>query len=127
LISKNISGNLPLEEFFSNTDPWKGIFMTINCNLRILLAKVNVERAKQGKPILSLRQLEKETGVSLSVLATLNTRRSHRIDFITLDRLLNYFSSYLKVTMNDLLEWEKPGHEGQDQFSQGIKAKGMAI
>src|SRR2546430_2340752 len=62
--------------------------MTINCNLRILLAKVNVERAKQGKPILSLRQLAKETGVSLSVLASLNTRRSRRIDLITLDRRL---------------------------------------
>lgn len=101
--------------------------MTINCKLRILLARVNVERAKQGKPILSLRQLEKETGVSLSVLASLNTRRSHRIDFITLDRLLNYFSSYLKVTMNDLLEWEKSGQEEQDQFSQGVKARGMVI
>ncbi|HYT45625.1 MAG TPA: helix-turn-helix transcriptional regulator [Methylomirabilota bacterium] len=102
--------------------------MTINCNLRLLLAKVNVERAKQGKPILSLRQLAKETGVSLSVLASLNTRRSRRIDFITLDRLLNYFSSYLKITINDLLEWEKSGQkEAEGQFSQGIKAKEMII
>ena len=102
--------------------------MTINCNLRILLAKVNVERAKQGKPILSLRQLAKETGVSLSVLASLNTRRSRRIDFITLDRLLNYFSSYLKITINDLLEWEKSiQEEAEEQFSQEIKAKEMLI
>ena len=102
--------------------------MTINCNLRILLAKVNVERAKQGKRILSLRQLAKETGVSLSVLASLNTRRSRRIDFITLDRLLNYFSSYLKITINDLLEWEKSiQEEAEEQFSQEIKAKEMLI
>ena len=87
--------------------------MTINCNLRVLLAKVNVERAKKGKPVFSLRQLAKETGVSLSVLASLNTGRSQRIDYTTLDRLLNYFSSYKKVTMNDLLIWEKTSQEAE--------------
>ncbi|MFL5624402.1 MAG: helix-turn-helix domain-containing protein [Ktedonobacteraceae bacterium] len=85
--------------------------MTINCKFRILLAKVNVERARQGKPAVSLRRLAKESGVSLSVLASLNTGKSQRIDFTTLDRLLSYFSLYLKVTMNDLLEWENTSME----------------
>lgn len=85
--------------------------MTISCHLRILLAKVNVERAKQGKPALSLRRLASETGISLSVLAALHTGRSQRLDYTTLDRLLNYFSCYLTVSMNDLLVWEPASEE----------------
>ena len=61
--------------------------MTINCMLRLLLAKVNVERARQGKSALSLRQLANESGVSLSVLSALNTGRSSRIDYHTIDQL----------------------------------------
>ena len=95
--------------------------MTIYCNLRVLLAKANVERAKQGKSPLSLRRLAKESGVSLSVLASLNTGRSQRIDYTTLDRLLNFFSSYLQVTMNDLLEWENTREEEvSEPLSHGI-------
>ena len=97
--------------------------MTISCHLRILLAKVNVERAKQGKPALSLRRLAGESGVSLSALAALNTGRSQRIDYSTIDRLLNYFSRYFSVSMNDLLVWEH-GHEGETSVSlvQGMHA-----
>ena len=81
--------------------------MTVSCRLRILLAKVNVERARQGEPILSLRRLAVESGVSLSVLTALNTGRNQRIDYATLDRLLNYFNCYFYVTINDLLAWER--------------------
>lgn len=81
--------------------------MTISCKLRLLLARVNVERAKQGKAPLSLRCLAKESGVSLSALAALNIGRSQRIDYTTIDHLLHYFSSYFQVTTNDLLAWER--------------------
>ncbi|HLJ32386.1 MAG TPA: XRE family transcriptional regulator [Ktedonobacteraceae bacterium] len=80
--------------------------MTINCMLRLLLAKVNVERARQGKSALSLRQLANESGVSLSVLSALNTGRSKRIDYHTIDQLLAYFNRYFTVTTSDLLEWQ---------------------
>lgn len=80
--------------------------MTISCHLRVLLARVNVERVKQGKAPLSLRRLAGECGVSLSAIASLNTGHSQRIDFATADRLLNYFSRYFAVSMNDLLVWE---------------------
>ena len=85
--------------------------MTIACRLRVLLAKANVERAKQGKPILSLRSLARESGVSLSVLASLHTGRSQRVDYTTIDRLLTYFSYYFNVSVDDLFDWEKPGKE----------------
>jgi transcriptional regulator with XRE-family HTH domain len=85
--------------------------MTITCHLRLLLAKANVERARQGKPSLSLRSLAKESGVSLSVLASLHAGRSQRVDYTTIDRLLNYFSYYFNVSVDDLFVWEKPNQE----------------
>ncbi len=82
--------------------------MTISCKLRLLLARVNVERAQHGLPVLSLRRLADESGVSLSVLAALHTGKSQRIDYTTIDHLLIYFNSYFRVTTDDLLTWEFP-------------------
>ena len=80
--------------------------MTISCRLRLLLARVNVERAQRNQAALSLRQLAAESGVSLSVLTALNTGRNQRIDYHTIDRLLVYFNRYFRVTTSDLLAWE---------------------
>lgn len=85
--------------------------MTISCKLRLMLAKANVERAKQSKPPLSLRRLAGESGVSLSVLTALNTGRSQRIDYTTIDHLLCYFNKYFIVTTSDLLVWEQDFEE----------------
>lgn len=81
--------------------------MTISCKLRLLVARVNLERAQQGQSPLSLRRLAAESGVSLSVLAALNTGKSQRIDYTTIDHLLAYFNSYFEVTTSDLLAWEQ--------------------
>lgn len=81
--------------------------MTISCKLRLLVARVNLERAKEGQPPLSLRRLAAESGVSLSVLAALNTGKSQRIDYTTIDHLLAYFNNYFQVTTGDLLAWEQ--------------------
>lgn len=91
--------------------------MTVSCKLRVLLARVNVVRADQGRPPLSLRRLAEESGVSLSVLAALNTGRSQRIDYHTVDSLLRYFNSYFTVTTNDLLTWEWEQTHGRDTLS----------
>jgi DNA-binding Xre family transcriptional regulator len=90
--------------------------MPISCRLRLLLARVNVERAIQGTPPLSLRRLSDESGVSLSVLAALNTGRSQRIDYNTIDHLLDYFNRYFHVTTGDLLAWEQT-HDGDSRFA----------
>jgi hypothetical protein len=82
--------------------------MTISCQLRLLLARVNVERVRQGKPTLSLRRLANECDVSLSVLAALHTGKNQRIDYTTIDHLLIYFNTYFRVTTDDLLAWEYP-------------------
>ncbi|MGH2498217.1 MAG: helix-turn-helix domain-containing protein [Ktedonobacteraceae bacterium] len=91
--------------------------MTISCKLRVLLAKVNVVRADQGQPLLSLRRLSEESGVSLSVLASLHTGRSQRIDYNTVDHLLRYFNAYFTVTTNDLLTWEWEQTHERDSLS----------
>src|SRR5215467_11353865 len=83
-----------------------GMFMPVACHLRILLARLNVERARQGQPAVSLRRLAQESGVSQSVLVALHTQRNQRIDYATIDRLLSYFSRFLPVRMDDLLTWE---------------------
>jgi DNA-binding Xre family transcriptional regulator len=80
--------------------------MTISCKLRILLVQANVERAKQGKTALSLRRLAEESGVSLSVLASLHTGKSQRIDYTTIDHLLTYFNQYFHFTTAELLAWD---------------------
>jgi len=85
--------------------------VTISCQLRLLIARVNVERARQGRPPLSLRRLAEESGVSLSVLAALNTGRSQRIDYATIDQLLSYFSRYFAVTTSDLLVFKQRDEE----------------
>lgn len=80
--------------------------MTVSCRLRVLLAQLNLERARQGQAALSLRRLALESGISQSVLVSLHTGRSQRIDYATIDRLLAYFSRFLPVTIDDLLTWE---------------------
>ncbi len=80
--------------------------MTVSCQLRILLARLNLERARQGRRAISLRRLAEESGVSLSVLVALHTGRSQRVDYATLDRLLAYFNRFFPVSMNDLLAWD---------------------
>lgn len=80
--------------------------MPVSCQLRVLLARLNLERARAGQPPLTLRRLAAESGVSLSVLVALHTGRSQRLDYATLDRLLLYFSRSFPVGMDDLLHWE---------------------
>ena len=98
--------------------------VTISCKLRLILAQVNVERAKQGSPPLSLRRLAGESGVSLSVLAALHTGRSQRIDYATIDQLLTYFNSYFSVTTSDLLVWEHSGGDTVTLPGQKYRASG---
>lgn len=79
--------------------------MPIRANLQLLLAQANVERAKRGETTLSLRQLAKEANITPSVVSTLASGKTERIDFSTIDKLLNYFNQYLIIDAGDLLVW----------------------
>ena len=80
--------------------------MPVSCRLRVMLAQLNVERAKKNQPAISLRRLAQESGVSLSVLFSLHTGRSQRVDYITIDRLLSYFNRFFPTCIDDLFTWE---------------------
>ncbi|HEY1350392.1 MAG TPA: helix-turn-helix transcriptional regulator [Ktedonobacteraceae bacterium] len=96
--------------------------MPISCRLRVVLAQLNVERAKMSQPLLSLRRLSQESGVSLSVLAALNTGKSQRIDYATIDRLLLYFNRFLPVSIDDLFRWEAmPGGQAFPPSPSGLQ------
>lgn len=82
--------------------------MPVSCQLRILLARLNLERARRDQPPVSLRRLAHESGVSLSTVVALNAGQSQRVDFATIDRLLAYFSRSLDVAIDDLLVWQPP-------------------
>lgn len=73
--------------------------MPVSCQLRLLLAG-------QERSAVSPRRPARESGVSLSGIIALQTGRSQRVDYATLDRLLTYFSRSLHVSMDDLLVWE---------------------
>ncbi len=99
--------------------------MPISSQLRVLLARANLERAKQGQRPLSLRRLATESGVSLSVVAALSTGQSQRIDYATIDRLLNFFNAYGRVTTDDLLAWEpnQPGRSARVRNREAADAE----
>lgn len=80
--------------------------MTVSCRLRILLAQLNMERAESGQSSISLRRIAQESGIAQSVLVSLHTGRSQRIDYATIDRLLSYFNRFMNVNIDDLLTWE---------------------
>lgn len=80
--------------------------MTISCRLRVLLAQLNMQRAQNGQSAISLRRMAQESGISQSVLVSLNTGRSQRIDYTTVDRILTYFNRFMTVSMDDLLTWQ---------------------
>ncbi|HEY3994048.1 MAG TPA: helix-turn-helix transcriptional regulator [Ktedonobacteraceae bacterium] len=85
--------------------------MSVSCRLRVVLAQLNVERLKNNQHAISLRLLSQESGVSLSVLASLHTGRSQRIDYATIDRLLTYFNRFFPVSIDDLFRWEATTQE----------------
>lgn len=80
--------------------------MPVSCRLRILLAQLNSERAKRGQSAISLRRIAQESGIAQSVLVSLHTGRSQRIDYTTIDRLLSYFNQFYPVHIEDLFTWE---------------------
>jgi DNA-binding Xre family transcriptional regulator len=90
------------------------MLMPVTCRLRILLARLNVERAKTGQRAISLRRLAQESGISQSVLVALHTGHNQRIDYATIDRLLSYFSRFLPVSIEDLLVWEPRQQESSE-------------
>ncbi len=89
--------------------------MPVRPNLPVLLARTNLERAQRGEPALSLRQLALECDLAPSVLTTLASGKTQRVDFATIDKLLSYFNRYITVDTGDLLVWTNdPAQPGEN-------------
>ena len=74
--------------------------MPISWRLHILLAEYNLKRAHAGEKILSVRGLAREAGIAHSTLVSIINGNTTRIDFETLDRLMDFFGT---TDINDLL------------------------
>jgi DNA-binding Xre family transcriptional regulator len=57
----------------------------IRCNVKVLLAQRNLERARTGERAVSVRQLAEATGIAESALLKLVNNKTTRIDYTTID------------------------------------------
>jgi len=69
----------------------ESITMPVRSAVPLLIARMNVTRAERGMPPLKQTEIAASAGVSQSVISTLSSGKSKRIDFETIDRLCGFF------------------------------------
>ena len=79
--------------------------MPIRSRLRVQLNRRNLTRAEQGEAVLTAAELARQTGISYGTILDLINNRTTRIDFETLDRLMQYFGTN---DLDDILEYRPP-------------------
>ena len=79
--------------------------MPVKSRVKVLLAERNLERARAGEKLVSVRELAERTGITHSALVKLVNGRSGMISFETLDRLMQYFGT---TDLNAILEYVPP-------------------
>jgi len=75
--------------------------MAVKSALRKLMARENMRRAETGEPALSQALIARESGVPQSVISTLSTGKSRRIDFDTINKLCTFF----RIPPGELFEY----------------------
>jgi DNA-binding Xre family transcriptional regulator len=81
--------------------------MPIRCNVKVLLAQRNLERARKGERAISVRRLAEVTGIAESALLKLVNNKTSRIDYTTIDKLMAFFDT---DNVNDILVRVQEGH-----------------
>jgi len=66
--------------------------MPVKCTLRLLIARENLRRAEAGQPELTQQEIAAQSELSQSVISTLASGKSQRIDFETIDKLCEFFN-----------------------------------
>lgn len=74
--------------------------MPIRCDLSVLLARENLKRAQSGEKPITWFHVAKATHLTHSALLKLARGESSRIDFDTIDRLMEFFGT---EDVNDIL------------------------
>lgn len=64
----------------------------VQSRLKILLMEYNLDRARQGKPAISIRDLAASTGLASSTITGLTAGRSKGVSFETIAALCQYFN-----------------------------------
>lgn len=77
--------------------------MPVKFALRKVVARENLRRADAGLPPLTQMEIAKGSGVSQSVVSTLLSNQSKRIDLETINRLC----TFLGITPGDLFDYSK--------------------
>ena len=75
--------------------------MPVKFALRKVVARANLRRADDGLPPLTQTEIANGAGVSQSVVSTLLTNRSERIDLKTINGLCTFFG----ITPGDLFDY----------------------
>ncbi len=76
--------------------------MPLRSRVKLLLAERNVELVRQGKKAISILGLSQATGITHSALIKFVNGQSSRVDFETLDRLMQFFETR---DLNQILEY----------------------
>ncbi len=79
--------------------------MPIRSRVRVLLYRRNVERAEAGEKPITVVELARATGISYAGLRRLIDHETTRVDFATLDKLMQYFGTN---DLDDILEYTPP-------------------
>jgi len=75
--------------------------MPVKFALRKIVARENLKRAEAGFPPLTQMEIATGAGVSQSVISTLLSNRSERIDLKTINGLCGFFN----ITPGDLFDY----------------------
>jgi DNA-binding Xre family transcriptional regulator len=70
-----------------------GMSMPIRCNINVLLARENLKRAELNEKPLTWFDVSKATKLTHSALLKLARGDSTRVDFETIDKLMDFFKT----------------------------------
>jgi putative transcriptional regulator len=89
----------------------QGVSMPVRSRVKVLLAEQNLQRARAGQNPISVRAVAEATGITHSALVKLVNNQSTRIDFETIDKLMQFFGT---DDINDILEYVPPAEREQN-------------
>jgi len=79
--------------------------MPVRSRVKVLLYRRNAERAEAGEKPLTIRGVSRATGIAYSALRKLADNETTRIDFDTLDKLMQFFDT---DSLDEILEYKRP-------------------
>ncbi len=76
--------------------------MPVKSRVKLLLAERNLERVRKGEKAITVIGLSQATGITHSALVRLVNGQSTRVDFATIDKIMQFFET---TDFNDVFEY----------------------